>query len=229
MSDNNDKPQYHGLLGLIKYGLDFVTTPWKAIWLIFVGILVGVGIYIWEERVYLREYIYTRQQPTALRNDAELLLAINDIFTASRSTGVSGVAIWSFNIGSNRMEARVGRRSDGANWEKRPAVAPWIHPSVNTEMLTKLLYGQPACNDPHYWAPPEQQSTGGVIAQFLVTDGMNWTCFIPEPPSTVEPPVGLVILAWRDPPSDIQARSAVAAVLSLTARIITGGRFVMFH
>jgi hypothetical protein len=200
---------------IIQSVLGYVDRPWRALFILVILLVGGAGFFVYEHRAdIVQAWLQRSQQPGTLTigSEAELSNVIDDMFVNAASTGVDAIAIWSVDIGGNRAALKIGKRSDGTPWKITPTVLQWVHPEVNTPMLTRLFKGESSCDDPRQYS--------GTLSGSLIAEGFVYICYTPEPPNNKDVIVGLVALAWRTKPSEQLVRSALTAVLQETDRIV---------
>jgi hypothetical protein len=207
---NNGLPPKSGILGVVDTILTYVDQPWKAVAVIVALIVIGTGDGAWLERDFLQELLRPAPAAAILRNDHDLGAVIDKLFDG---TGLEAVAIWSVDLGANVAHLRVARYAAGSPWKIPLPTIQWVtEQSDLAKVSVKLFHGEPACN--------HTGELHGALAHFLVQDGMEYVCYVPEPPSRTEAAVGMVLLAWKEKPDDALVRSALAAVLNQTNHIV---------
>lgn len=199
-----------GFIGsLLDKLLAYVDRPWRAIFILVLVLVLGIGYTVWESRTELVRVFTTHgpTRPLTLRSD--LGVVITGLFYG---TTADAIAIWAVDLGANRADAKLGKRRGGELWEAHPAHLQWVTEQTNPEVVTKLFRGEAACDNP--------TALRGVLSEFLASDGMTYACYIPEPPSSSEAVVGVVVLAWRIEPEPGKLRASLAAVQAQTDKII---------
>lgn len=197
----------NGLVGtVLDRLLGYADRPWRAAFILVLLLVCAIGFALWEERAaFLR--LLSRPEPTALRSDLVPVVA-----NLLAKTTAEGVAIWSVNLANDIGQLVLARRRNGEVWQVQPTVLAAIHEQTHVGMLSKIIRGEPACVDTH--------ETLGPVGQFLVADGMFWMCLIPEPPSSTELLIGLVMLSWKTDPSRAYTDQAIGVARSMTDQII---------
>lgn len=198
-----------GFVGaLVDKLLAYIDRPWRAIFVLALILVGGIGYTVYENRSDLLRVLVAHgpPAPVSLRSDLGAVLTSLLITTSADAIG-----IWAVDLGANRADLNLAqRRNDGA-WPA-PEHLQWVTEYTDWTVKTKLFNGEEACGEP--------AALGGVLASYLATDGMIYACYVPEPPSRSEPTIGVVVLAWRTAPDARDVRRAVAAVQAQTEKII---------
>lgn len=198
-----------GLAALAREVLAYVSSPWRAVWLTLVAILVAIGFLIWEERAILRDYVAKKPPPTSVKFADNLDQVIAGLFY---STTVDGIMVWSINLGNATGEFILGRRRDLSSWVLTTKVLRVFTENSDPLITARVLRGEAACAEPVTYQFP--------LALALARDGIHEACFIPIPPSRTAALIGLVILGWKEKPPESTTEAGVAAVLREESRIV---------
>jgi hypothetical protein len=207
MSD--DKPLKNGaVLGILDRLLVFVDKPWKAVVVILLIVIGGLGWVLYEKRNELFEAWLTPDTPELKTADIPEALA-----KLTQETNADLVQIWAVNLASNSQWFMGARRHDG----ERPVIPsprrlPIIDRTSDVRMLVDILDGQPTCVD--------VVVTGTPIARRLAARGMKRGCAIPIPPNR-DAFVGAIYLAWINPPDGQSEAVAVGAAREIARKLST--------
>jgi len=174
---------YHGAAGIIDRLLTFIDKPWKAIVVVVLLVVGGVGFVLYEQRDELLEAWLTPSSPE-LRVDA-VPEALEELAT---TTDAELVQIWAVDLASNSQRFLAARRHDG----QRPVIPsprrlPIIDHTSDIRHLVEVLDGHPTCVD--------LSADGTPVARRLFERGMRRGCAIPIPPNP-ESFVGVIYLSW---------------------------------
>lgn len=193
---------------LVEKVLGWVDRPWRALFILALVLVLGIGYSVYDHRADLiRVFTAPSTGPVVLRSSlADVIIGLFYTTTAD------AIAIWAVDVGANRADLKLGYRRGSELWEAHPAHLQWITEQTDPKVAAKLFRGEAVCDNP--------AALKGVLSAFLISDGMNYACYVPEPPSSTEVAVGVVVLAWRSEPESGKLRASLAAVQAQTNRII---------
>ena len=191
---------------LIGRVLDYMSTPWRAVVVIVLTIVLGAGFAAWQERQALLGALLAPpsapfgRRPAALKSDLSGEL---DNLIAESEAAI--VAVWAVDLGANLARFRLARRHGGGVWTFSPRVMPAILDQTDAAALVEIVNGRSVCLDP--------AGKGSLVLRRLAADGLGFACIVPIPPSQTAALLGVVLLAWPARP----APALVAAAVTLAA------------
>jgi len=205
-SDKTPPPS--GIAGILAQVFAYIDTPWKAAAVVLLFLVGGAGWVLYEKRDTLVEAWMTPDQPelrTALVPEALEKLA--------EATDADLVQIWSIDLAANSQQFIAARRRDG----ERPVIPsprrlPVITTASSAKALVDVLNGYPVC--------VELTAMGTPLAERLAQRGMRRGCAVPIPPSA-ESFVGIVYIAWLNPPDQRAEDVAVGAARDVARTLAT--------
>jgi hypothetical protein len=196
------------LADLIASIFAYIDKPWKAITVVA---LILVGSFCWiiyDKRDELLEAWLTPLAVELKVSDAPEALA-----KLIADTDADLIQIWSVDLVNNAQTFVAARRRDG----ERPVVPtprrlPIIINTADVQALVEILEGRPACVD--------LETAHSPLATRLVTSGMKRGCAVPIPPRT-EILVGVIYLAWAEPPKHDNEVVAIGVARELAKTMAT--------
>jgi hypothetical protein len=205
----SDQPPPSGhVVGIVDRVLRFMDAPWKAVTIVVLILVIGVGWIAWEKRAELLEAWLTPDTPE-LKTDA--IPEALDRLTVE--TDADLVQIWAVNLGTNSQWFLGARRHDG----ERPVIPsprrlPIVVHASDVKALVQVMDGSPSCVD--------LSETGSPLARRLKERGMKRGCAVPIPPGP-ESFVGVIYLAWITP-VDVQTEGvAIGAAREIARKLAT--------
>ncbi|HSR78777.1 MAG TPA: hypothetical protein VLN57_19535 [Xanthobacteraceae bacterium] len=194
------------MTGLAERVLGYMDRPWRAVAIVVLLILFGLGFAAWEERVRLFGFLEVRH-PAALKL-GELQAAASNLLIV---TTADVVTIWSVDIGANSQELLVAKQRNG-RWDFGPTQLPVATETLSSSDIVKLFRGHPICDDP--------ANRGSLLMKHLATIGMHRMCAAPAPPAP-DLLLGVIYLAWRTPPDPPIEEAALHAELATASAIVS--------
>jgi hypothetical protein len=196
------------LIDTITSILAFIDKPWKAVVVVVLLILGGIGFFAYDKRNELFEAWLTPDAPE-LKTDQ--IPASLDVL--AQETDADIVQIWAVDLSTNSQWFIAARRHDG----ERPIIPsprrlPIIVHTSDVQMLINVLEGHPSCVD--------LTSLGSPLARRLADRGMKRGCAVPIPPNQ-ESLVGVIYLAWSTPTDDSTEKVAVGAAREIAKKLST--------
>ena len=187
---------------------NFIDRPWKAVALVVLFIVGGIGWVAYERRDAIIEHWLTPSEPY-LRTT----LVPKALDTLVVETTADLVQVWEINLISNVQTFFAARRADG----ERPVVPsprrlPIITTASDARTLIALLDGSPVCVDIDSKSTP--------LVERFANQGMKRGCAVPIPPNS-EAFVGVVYIAWVTPPDERSEGVAVAAARDIARSLVT--------
>lgn len=194
--------------GLVAALLAYADRPWRAVVVVVLLIVGGVGWVAYERRDAIIESWLTPTEPY-LRTT--LVPAALDKLVIETSADLAQV--WEINLISNAQTFLAARRADG----ERPVVPsprrlPIITSASDARTLVALLDGAPVCVDIN--------AAGTPLVERFANRGMRRGCAVPIPPNS-ESFVGVVYIAWAVPPDERSETVAVAAARDIARTLAT--------
>jgi len=186
----------------------FIDKPWKAVVVIVLFVVGGAGWVAYEKRDIIIENWMTPSAPelrTSLVADALGVLATE--------TSADLIQVWSIDLPRNTQQFIAARRHDG----ERPVIPtprrlPIITTVSSAKALVDILEGHPICVD--------LDTMGTPLTERLAQRGMKRGCAMPIPPNA-EAFVGVIYLAWINPPDERSENVAVGAARDVARTLVT--------
>lgn len=187
---------------------NFIDRPWKAVVVVALFLVGGAGWVAYEKRDAIIESWLTPSAPylkTTKIADALGVLATE--------TSADLLQVWEIDLPTNTQQFYAARRRDG----ERPVIPtprrlPVITTASSAKALVDVLEGHPVCVD--------LTEQGTPLAERLAQRGMKRGCAIPIPPSS-ESFVGVIYLAWIQPPDERSESVAVGAARDIARTLVT--------
>jgi len=207
MSEND--PPAGGAAGIVDRVLRFMDQPWKAVAVVVLLILCGVGWIVYDKRDELFEAWLTPSAPELKKS--EVPMALDKL---ASETDADLVQIWAVDLPSNSQWFLGARLHSG----ERPVIPsprrlPIIDHTSDISRLVEVLDGRPTCVD--------LETTGTPVARRLAERGMHRGCAIPIPPGP-ESFVGVIYLAWTNKtPDPSNENVAVGVAREIAAKLAT--------
>lgn len=205
----SDPPPPPGAVaGTVDRVLRFIDQPWKAVTVVVLILIVGVGWFAWDKRDTLFEAWLT---PSATELKTSMVPEALDKLT--QETDADIVQIWAVDLAAN-SQWFIGARLHGG---ERPVIPsprrlPVIVSSSDVRGLIAVLEGTPTCLD--------LDASGSPIARRLEERGMKRGCAIPIPPGP-QSFVGVIYLAWATARNTSDETVAVGAAREIAAKLAT--------
>ena len=209
MSDPKPPPDRGSLIGgTIAQALGYMDKPWKALVLIVLVILGGLG---WVAYSHQDELIEAWLTPSSV----ELKMAdIPEALTKlGEETSADLVQIWEVDLSTNSQRFIAARRHDG----ERPVIPsprrlPIIVTVSDVRALEHILDGRPVC--------VQITEFGSPLARRLAERGMTRGCAIPIPPGG-QKFLGVIYLAWTKAVDETAENVAVGAAREIAAQLVS--------
>jgi len=187
---------------------NFIDKPWKAVVVVALFLIFGAGWVLYEKRDAIIESWLTPSAPylkTAQIADALGVLATE--------TSADLLQVWEIDLPRNTQQFYAARRKDG----ERPVIPtprrlPVITTASSAKALVNVLEGRPVCVD--------LTEQGTPLAERLAQRGMRRGCAVPNPPSS-DAFVGIIYLAWSNPPDERSETVAVGAARDIARTLVT--------
>lgn len=181
-------------LGIIDRVLAFMDRPWRAIVVIILVIILGIGWALWDYRAQIAEAILTR---TVL---PRLEIARFDTIGLAllKTTGADAVMLISGDLNKNVATNLKGFDKDGQPWLAMTGARPILFNDYPVSWLIRFLSGQVICSN---------IIDGGEEMRAEERLGMKRSCVAPIPPFE-NVLVGGLWVGWKEPPTaDAEARA----------------------
>jgi hypothetical protein len=211
MSEPPEPPTHDnkGLVGgAVAQALAYASTPWKALVLIVLVILGGLG---WVAYHHQDELIEAWLTPSSIElKTGEIPEALAKL---SDETSADLVQIWAVDLSTNSQHFIAARRHDG----ERPVIPqprrlPIIVTVSDVRALERVLEGSPVCVDVN--------ELGSPLARRLAERGMRRACAIPIPPSG-QKFMGVIYLAWANAADATGEQVAAGAAREIAAQLVS--------
>ena len=196
--------------GILSTVLKFIDRPWKAVVVVVLIVLLGVGWILYEKRDEMFEAWLTPDTPELKTGDVPEALE-----KLASETTADLVQIWAVDLASNSQWFLGARRHDG----ERPVIPsprrlPIIVHTSDVKALINAMEGHPTCVD--------LDKTGSPLARRLADRGMRRGCAIPIPPNP-DSFVGVIYLAWLEGnrPDESNENVAVGAAREIARKLAT--------
>jgi hypothetical protein len=204
----SDQPPHGNVAGIVDRVLHFIDRPWKAVTVVVLILILGVGWVVYEKRNELFEAWLTPDTPEL--KTADIPEALSKL---AAETNADLVQIWAVDLSSNSQWFLGARRHDG----ERPVIPsprrlPIIDHTSDVKRLVNVLDGQPVCVD--------LDMAGTPVARRLAERGMRRGCAIPIPPNP-ESFVGVIYLAWSATTDKSNENVAVGAAREIAKKLAT--------
>jgi hypothetical protein len=188
--------------------LAFMDRPWKAVVIVVLIVIGGVGWVLYDKRQELFEVWLTPDTPELKTADIpEALLKL------TTETSADLVQVWAVDLPTNSQWFLGARRHDG----ERPVIPsprrlPIIDHTSDVRKLVDVLEGHPTCVD--------LSTNGTPVARRLAERGMERGCAVPIPPNP-ESFVGVIYLAWAKRTDVSNENVAVGAAREIARKLAT--------
>lgn len=197
------------IVSLVGRVLDYMSTPWRAVAVAALILILGVGWAVWSERGELIA-AFKNRAPGPIVLKAQLLPEINGLLN---DTTADLVAVWSVDLGANVQRRLLDAKRGDGDWAPDLRVLPALSPSSDMPRTVKLLAGHPVCG-----------STGdkpaNLLLRRLASDGYLWVCVVPVPPEAKVLQIGVIYLAWKQIPDPAHVDAAKSAGLAAAENMV---------
>lgn len=194
--------------GIIDRVLRFIDAPWKAVTVVVLVVVLGIGWVVYEKQDQLFELWLTPSSPK-LNVDT-----VPDALTKlSTETNADLIQIWAVDLSANSQWFLGARRHDG----ERPVIPsprrlPIIDHTSDVRPLVDVLEGRPTCVD--------FSAAGTPIARRLAEAGMKRGCAV-SIPSAPDSFVGVIYLAWTAQTDVSNENVAIGAAREIARKMAT--------
>ncbi|HEY1301443.1 MAG TPA: hypothetical protein VGF07_13165 [Stellaceae bacterium] len=188
-------------LGLVYRLLDYMKTPWQALTVIALVVILGLGWGLWSERSVLVSALVQSKKhgPVVLKSD--LTPYLDGLLS---ETTADLVSVWRVDFATNTQHYVGSSKRGGGVWPPGDGQLPALTETSSMKTVVKLLNGQATCHGTDF-------NTGNLLLRRLAGDGYTWICVVPVPPGVNDMPLAVVYLAWKQRPdaaNEAAARSA---------------------
>jgi hypothetical protein len=167
--------------------LTYADKPWKAVMILILVIIGGIGWIIWTERTRIADYVLVKAHEHAALNDKAF---IEDAARLLRDTRGDIVLLVEFQLSDNLMLDRVGIDTDGNRWLPSTGPQQALLPNSSMPMLVAFLENDVVCDDTEHAVNED--------ARALHLKGYTRLCLVSVPP-ILGVAVGGLMVAWRTP------------------------------
>lgn len=190
-----------GFSGLVSQVLSFIDKPWKAVVVVVLIVLCGLGYLIWDQREALVKH-YTTPQETHIVLKADVTREMRVILQGTRADIVS---VWNLDIGANQVSYYAGmNRGDGV-WSPIdfdiPNELPAMVDGTDSKSVVRALKGQPFC----YYT----DKGWGIFVRRASKAGYKRVCVVPITPYR-KAPIAALTLLWKEAVPDDEERAAIS-------------------
>jgi hypothetical protein len=196
-----------GIGGIVGQLFAYIDRPWKAFAVVGVAAAAFLGWLVYESRNEVLEAWLTPSEVSLKTDDVPHALE-----KLVEDSGADLAQIWSVDLGANSQRFLGARRKDGG----RPVIPeprrlPIIVHVSDIKVILDVINGRPVCT--------EVTLTGTPFARRLAERGFRRGCAIPIPPGP-SAFVGVIYLAWIDPPEESQETVAVGAAREIAGTLV---------
>lgn len=203
----SEPPPHSGLVAdLVGRVLGFIDRPWKAVTVVVLLLLLGLGAAVWTERALLVAWLQTPAK-ASLRL-AELQPATIDLLL---HTSASVISIWAVDLNENTQTYLTSKLRSGQPWDFAFRRLPVVTESLTVDEILKLIRGRPFCDNP--------ATRGSLLMQHFAEAGMVRVCVIPIPPGPATT-LGAIYVAWQVVPPPATEEAALDAAMATAAAIV---------
>jgi hypothetical protein len=190
MSDKAPAPEEKKLTAhtVFERLLTYADRPWKAVVILVLVIICGIGYLVWTERARIADAVLTSANDRARLDE---LVFLNDGPRLLRDTRADFAMLVEVDVNDNLMTDRLGVDTDGNRWVPSTGPQQMLQPNSSMPILVKFLANEVFCVD-----------TSGLInedARVLAAKGFTRVCLVSVPP-ILGVGVGGLIVAWRQTP-----------------------------
>ena len=167
--------------------LTYADKPWKAVVILVLVIICGLGWMVWTERARIADVVLTNAHTRAALNDAAFVNAAPQLLRDTRGDIALLVEV---EIGDNLMHDRIGIDTDGNRWVPTTGPQQALHPDSSMPFLVKFLANEVVCSD--------SAEAVNDDARALAAKGYARMCIVAVPP-ILGVGVGGLVVAWKQP------------------------------
>jgi hypothetical protein len=196
------------VFALLQRVLDFMSTPWRAIVVIVLAILGGIGWAAWTERQALLGLF--QHHPRELKKDADLDPVLRDLLS---DTDADLVMVWTVNLPINELIFHRSIKRGGGIWPQGDVRLPALTELGHLVTVVKLLNGETVC-------AASKDYPGNLLLRRLSLDGYPFFCAVPVPPAANESVLGILYFAWHRAPDQLAEHAAVVIGRAATEHMV---------
>ena len=176
------------VLSVLDRLLAFITTPWKAVVLVILLIVCGIGAFVYDQRVRIADAILTN------RNEQQPMLQV-DRFTKDagkllQDTRGDVTVLIAVHLVDNISDDRMGYDRYGHVWIPVDGPRPIISPDGSSALLVKFLRNEVVCVDTI--SSPNEEAVA------MAKEGYMRACIVMVPP-VLGVGVGALVVGWKEP------------------------------
>src|SRR5215831_474785 len=134
-------PPAEGKTRLVEDILAWVNTPWRAVALLVLVLLCGIGYGLWTVRVQLADRVL-KDTPIPHLEGREFPQIAERLIVNS---GVDLVILMEVDFASDHVQAVDGRLKGNADWRPKPVPRELFQSSVSISDLSNLIAGKAVC------------------------------------------------------------------------------------
>ncbi len=171
--------------GVFHGVLKFMDRPWKAVVVVVLVVIFGIGYLLWEERARIADAVLNEVNSHAALDEAAF---IRDAPKLLRDTRADYALLVDVDLNDNLMTDRVGIDTDGNRWV--PATGPQValSPASSMPTLVKFLSNEVVC------VVAADALNEDVRA--LAVKGYQRVCMVSVPP-ILGVGIGGLMVAWK--------------------------------
>jgi hypothetical protein len=172
-------------LSVIDRLLAFMSTPWKAVVVVVLLVVCGLGWLIYDQRAVIADAVLRKPITVATLNTARFVKGVS---TLLRETHGDVAVLAELHLTDNVLIDRVGFTRDDVLWVpiEGPQVAIFV--GADTALLARFLRQEVVCRDTAESASEELKA--------LAVNGYTRACMVEVPP-VLGVGVGALLVAWK--------------------------------
>jgi hypothetical protein len=128
------------------------------------------------------------------------------------STSADLVMVWAIDLPRNTADFVDARQRGGGVFRFSADQLPAVGATSKPEAVARLLDGEPWCDGISH--------RGSPFGDEMTAAGFRAMCVVPVPPGQRALLVGIIVLAWRNPPNPNYQAAAVAAARRDAGRMV---------
>jgi hypothetical protein len=183
-------------LGIIDRLLTFMNAPWKAVVVIVLLIVCGLGWLIYDQRARIADAVLRGPITVAT---LDVVRFTRDVGALLHETRADVAVLAEVHLTDNIVIDRVGFTRDNVLWVPIEGPQPAILPGGDTSLIARFLANEVICMDTSKAVNEE--------AKALHAAGYTRVCMVQVPP-VLGVGVGALIVAWKvalDPNAELRA------------------------
>jgi len=200
---------------LVSRILGYMDRPWKAVVVVLLLILIGVGYAAWVERDKLTAVLLAPpHHGLVLVSTSELHDAAARLVTIDQAAMAQ---VWAFDIRGNAVRFITGVNRDGSPWRPEdlqlPERLPVLVSGGDTSALVSILRGNAVCQDIAVTMP-------SLLIERLAKAGVRRMCAVPIPPISGRV-LAVMIIGWMEIPEPRLQSIGLDSAVELAAKLVS--------